>query len=201
MHQPNTYPVPMSTERTSVYSFCNAPAQHVSCANVYREDRCLQLLQCTSQNVSCANVYREDRCLQLLQCTSPTRILCQCLQRGQVSTASAMHQPNTYLVPISTERTGVYSFCNATTRILCQCLQRGQVSTIFVLDLASNWVEGIQATNFQGLELWPIEIKTVLLRVESCVYFSRNYTVLWNSYSTTIHTITRHLTPPRVGKM
>jgi hypothetical protein len=33
------------------------------------------------------------------------------------------------------------------------------VSTVFVLDLASNWVEGIQAINFQGLELWFIDIK------------------------------------------
>jgi len=85
-------------QMTGVCSFCNAPAQHVSCASIYRE----------------------DRCLQILQCTSPTRILCQYLQRGQVSTDFAMHQPNTYPVPISTERTGVYSFCTGS----CQQLGR-----------------------------------------------------------------------------
>ena len=81
-------------------------------------------------HVSCANIYREDRCLQLLQCTSPTRILCQYLQRGQVSTASPVHQPNTYPVPISTEDRCLQLLqWNIPTRILCQHLQRGQVST------------------------------------------------------------------------
>ena len=143
-------------QMTGVYSFCSVSAQHVSCANVYTK----------------------DRCLQLLQCVSPTRILCQCLYKGQVSTASAMHQPNTYPVPMSTHRTGVYSFYNVSAQhVSCaNVYTEDRCLRLLYWILSAAGKKEFRPLVFKGWKCGSSILKTKLLSVESCVRCS-NYTL------------------------